>query len=57
MLVSLAELEGPGRGTSGRDGGSSLGLRSPLGDPFGLSLVVFRILFQSNKRSDDICTI
>ena len=57
MLVSLAELEGAGRVTSGKVGGSSLGLGSPLGDQFELSLVVFRSLFQRNKRSDDICTI
>jgi len=40
MLVSLAELEGAGRVTSGKVGGSSLGLGSPLGDPFGLSLAM-----------------
>ena len=57
MLVSLAELEGAWRGISGKVGGSSLGLGSPLGDPFELSLVVFKSLFQNNKRSHDICTI
>ena len=56
MLASLLELERAGRGTSGRVGGSSLGLGlgSSLGDPLALSLVAFRSLGQGNKRSDDI---